>query len=434
METSTILQDQPKNFAYTSVEAEVEDLTNYKQFGFDVNKEPRYRILLKLGYGGFATVWLARDLVEERYVTVKVGLGSDKPLLDREAEILSQICKTGPGKHGPNGFHQCLVTEVVAPLSDEDAKDYCSFDVVRQIVEGFAFLHEEGIVHGDPHIGNFGIALPQLDQFEEADIMEYFLNPELILVIPRDPKLPINSIPPYIVKSVITTADFLKSRKIFPAASLIVKIMGFGRAYRISKAAPNLLGAAPKMIRPPEVVLHELCDGRIGSTWSGAADIWAVGCTVSHHCRFLQCTRLIRRLSCTMSNGAMSLSRQRVLCKIIFSRQFNSVDLPQKLGRKFGKHKTGNMEIVGYLCSPSFELIRSHDTDTLAPALCDRVKAWEVREANLDSSRIPQDEERWAFLNFIKRMIITNPDERTPTRVLLTDPFMVERTKEGESI
>ncbi|KAG5986542.1 hypothetical protein E4U52_000157, partial [Claviceps spartinae] len=62
-----------------------------------------------------------------------------------------------------------------------------------------------------------------------ADIMEYFLNPELILVIPRDPKLPINSIPPYIVKSVITTADFLKSRKIFPAASLIVKIMGFGR-------------------------------------------------------------------------------------------------------------------------------------------------------------------------------------------------------------
>ncbi|KAG6098561.1 hypothetical protein E4U30_007822 [Claviceps sp. LM220 group G6] len=428
METSTILQDQPKNFAYTSVEAEVEDLTNYKQFGLhpiilgdilpkpltcvsDVNKEPRYRILLKLGYGGFATVWLARDLVEERYVTVKVGLGSEKPLLDREAEILSQICKTGPGKHGyeriielldvfivegPNGFHQCLVTEVVAPLSDEDTNDYCSFDVVRQIVEGFAFLHEEGIIHGHPHIGNFGIALPQLDRFEEADIMEYFLNPELILVIPRDPKLPINSIPPYIVKSVITTADFLKSRKIFPAASLIVKIMGFGRAYRISKAAPNLLGAAPKMIRPPEVVLHELCDGRIGSTWSEAADIWAVGCTLYH-----------------VKSGDELISTMGSLQDYLFQAiQFGGP--PPETWPKVWETQD-----------------RQHGN---SPALCDRVKAWEVREANLDSSRIPQDEERWAFLNFIKRMIITNPDERTPTRVLLTDPFMVERTKEGESI
>lgn len=55
-------------------------------------------------------------------------------------------------------------------------------------------------------------------------------------------------------------------------------------AYWISKAVPNLLGAAPTAIRPPEVVLHELCDGRIGSTWSEAADIWAVGCTVGHRC------------------------------------------------------------------------------------------------------------------------------------------------------
>lgn len=98
-----------------------------------------------------------------RFVAVKVGLGSDIPLPDRETEILSQLCKTGTGKRGyqrvielldvfivegPNGFHQCLVTEVISPLSDPDAMQHCSFDVVRQIVEGFAFLHGEGIVHG----------------------------------------------------------------------------------------------------------------------------------------------------------------------------------------------------------------------------------------------------------------------------------------------
>ncbi|KAG5986539.1 hypothetical protein E4U52_000154 [Claviceps spartinae] len=78
--------------------------------------------------------------------------------------------------------------------------------------------------------------------------------------------------------------DFLESRKAFPAGSLIVKILDFGRAYRISKAVPNLLGVAPKMILPPEYLLRALCGGRIGSTWSEAADIWAVGCTVGHRC------------------------------------------------------------------------------------------------------------------------------------------------------
>jgi serine/threonine protein kinase len=28
----------------------------------DQDKKPRYRILLKLGFGGFSTVWLARDI------------------------------------------------------------------------------------------------------------------------------------------------------------------------------------------------------------------------------------------------------------------------------------------------------------------------------------------------------------------------------------
>ncbi|KAG6206995.1 hypothetical protein E4U50_003953 [Claviceps purpurea] len=364
METSSTLQDQCHIFLYTGGEGECEDLNKYKQFGLhpillgdvlpkpltcvsDVKKEPRYRIMLKLGYGAFATVWLARDLVEKRYVAVKVGHGSDNSLPDRECEILSQIRKTGPGKHGyervielldafvvrgPNGFHQCLVTEVVSPLNHPDTRRHCSgsYDVVRQIVEGFAFLHGEGIVHGDPHIGNFGIALPQLEQFEEDDIVEFFGTPEIYPVIPWDPKFPMNSLPPYLVQSV-PIEYLLQGKKAFPTGSVTIKILDFGRAYKISEADPNLLGAVPEMIQPPEDALHELCHGSSGSTWSEAADIWAVGCTV-----------------------------------------------------------------------------------------------WEVREANRNSSKIAQDEERLAFLNLVKRMIITNPDERTPMTALLSDPFMVE--------
>ncbi|KAG5955556.1 hypothetical protein E4U56_007166 [Claviceps arundinis] len=260
METSTALQDQLKNFVYAGVEAEVEDLTRYKQFGLhpiilgdvlpkpltcvsDVNREPRYRIMFKLGFGAFATMWLARDLVDKRYVALKVGLGSDNPLPDREVEILSHIRETGPGKHGyervielldafvvegPNGFHQCLVTEVVLPLSDPKIRQHCSYDVVRQIVEGFAFLHGEGIIHGDPHIANLGIALPQLERFEERDIIEYHANPETIPVVPRYPQTPLSSMPAYIVKSTELTG-YLKIMKVFPGGSVTVKIMGFGR-------------------------------------------------------------------------------------------------------------------------------------------------------------------------------------------------------------
>ncbi|KAG6136789.1 hypothetical protein E4U38_001240 [Claviceps purpurea] len=400
METPSTLQGC-EEFLYAGRESECEDPTEYKQFGLhpiilgdvlpkpltcvsDVNKEPRYRIMLKLGFGAFATVWLARDLI------------------DKEAEILSQIRETGPGKHGyetvielldvfivegPNGFHQCLVTEVVSPLSDEDVVQRWSFDVVRQLVEGFSFLHGEGIVHGDPHSANLGVAIPQLEQFEEDDIIEFFGAPEIVPVIRWDPKFPLNSIPPYIVPSV-SIGFFLERRKAFPAGSVTAKILDFGRAYRMSQVTPNLLGAAPSMIRPPEFLLEELCDDRIGSTWSEAADIWAVGYT-----------------------------------KIFFSGQFNSVDLPQKRGRKFGSRKIGNMTIVGILCYLFFEL-RSRDTDFLAPALYDRDKVWGVQS----------NEEVLKFIQLIKRMIITKPDERTPMTVLLTDPFMAERRKAEESI
>ncbi|KJK81381.1 hypothetical protein H634G_03400 [Metarhizium anisopliae BRIP 53293] len=418
METSTSLQGQLDTFLYTGAEGQFEDLTKYTQNGLhpltlgdvlpkpstcvgDVNKAPRCRIMLKLGFGAFATVWLARDLVEKRYVAVKVGLGSDIPRLNRETEILAQLCKAGPGKHGhkrvielfdvfimkgPNGFHECLVTEVIS-----------SSAAIRQIIEGFAFLHGEGIVHGDPHIANFGIALPQLEQFKEDDITEYFANPEIIPVVPRVPTFPLDSVPPYIVQSV-SIADFLQAMKAFPASSAMsIKILDFGRAYRLSKTIPSLPGAAPTAIRPPEVVLHELSHGRIGCTWSEAADIWAVGCTLYH-----------------VKSGHELISTWGSLKDyLVRAIQFGGPP-PETWPQPWNKQD------------------RKHEN---SPLIYDRVKVWEAREATRNSCRGPNDEERSDFLNLIKKMILTNPDERSLMAVLLTDPFMrAVRRKEDESI
>ncbi|KAH8718809.1 SRSF protein kinase 2 [Beauveria bassiana] len=143
------------------------------------SKEPRYRIMVKIGFGAFSTVWLARDLDEKyifrfaffegeadiisRWVAVKICRGIEVPQRSSEASILSEIRETGQGKvgveqvlrlfddfiiKGPNGFHECLITEVVAPLTCSAVGERCSIDALRQIMEGFAFLHEQGISHG----------------------------------------------------------------------------------------------------------------------------------------------------------------------------------------------------------------------------------------------------------------------------------------------
>ncbi|KAH7369552.1 hypothetical protein BKA65DRAFT_353244, partial [Rhexocercosporidium sp. MPI-PUGE-AT-0058] len=38
----------------------------------DVVKDGQYTIIHKLGHGGFATVWLAQDMIEKRYVAIKI--------------------------------------------------------------------------------------------------------------------------------------------------------------------------------------------------------------------------------------------------------------------------------------------------------------------------------------------------------------------------
>ncbi|KAM3433178.1 hypothetical protein MY4824_006101 [Beauveria thailandica] len=158
-----------------------------------------------------------------RYVSLKICLGTDAPELGNEAALLSE-------------------------------------------------LH--------PHLANFGVALPHLEQFSEDDIIDYFANPEIIPVVPRDTSFSMSSLPPYVTLRV-SMADFLHMMKSFPAEpAMSIKILEFGRAHRTSEKLTTLPGAAPKLIRPPEVVVYDDSGGRAGSVWSKSADIWAVGCTV----------------------------------------------------------------------------------------------------------------------------------------------------------
>lgn len=157
----------------------VEDVESYVMGGFhpvhlgDVFND-RYRILHKLGYGGFSTVWLASDEKEDRRVAMKVIRASASSNCS-ELEILQQL-EQNPTEHpgrghisslldhftiqGPNGTHMCLVSEVAGPnvttLNDSPGKvvgsqrlrAYLAKKVARQTVEALQYIHSHELCHG----------------------------------------------------------------------------------------------------------------------------------------------------------------------------------------------------------------------------------------------------------------------------------------------
>ncbi len=154
---------------------------NYRTGGFhpvhldDQFKNGRYTVIHKLGHGGFATVWLARDSTRSRYVALKIlaaSLSRDSP----EVEILRRLRSSDGSGHvgkayvmsmldhfwiyGPNGDHLCVVSQVGGPSIKQwnespgrrsgtrRLKGNVARKVCLEATEGLAFIHSTGTVHG----------------------------------------------------------------------------------------------------------------------------------------------------------------------------------------------------------------------------------------------------------------------------------------------
>lgn len=95
---------------------------------------------------------------------MKVGLGKNDDAISTEAQILQHVRQAkGRGQEhiiqlldlftirGPNGYHECFVTEVVVPISAidlETSKNFLPQRLNRQIAHGFDYLHSQKIAHG----------------------------------------------------------------------------------------------------------------------------------------------------------------------------------------------------------------------------------------------------------------------------------------------
>lgn len=164
----------PGKTQYRLIE-DVEDLDRYCPGGYhpvrigDKLHDGRYEIVDKLGYGGYSTIWLARDLQGFKYVAVKVitadssnsmngpsltsllGSALSKPGRDTIRPLIDEFWASGP-----NGKHRCIVTRP-AQMSLFEAKEASIFglfrpniaqSIIAQLIRGVAFLHGENIVHG----------------------------------------------------------------------------------------------------------------------------------------------------------------------------------------------------------------------------------------------------------------------------------------------
>ncbi|KAL5483406.1 hypothetical protein ACEPAI_8637 [Sanghuangporus weigelae] len=244
----------------------------------------RYRIVQKLGWGEYSTVWLAHDLQTDEYRSVKIltSVASVASKL-RELEFLQHAAMCDPGhpgysrvirlldhfRHsGPYGQHLCLVKELLGE-SVHDLTGYSTVNsvhpvpaksITRDILSGLDYLHKSGIIHTDLKLDNFLIEIDGMNSYVrrvlESSSIE--LYPEVQAADGRT----ISYIPSTPLVIPIEDIEYHKP--------LRAKIVDLGVAVWEPKIAENYSDVVqPPSVRAPEVFL--------GAGWDSRCDIWSLG-------------------------------------------------------------------------------------------------------------------------------------------------------------
>ncbi|KAI3140493.1 hypothetical protein CBS147326_2194 [Penicillium roqueforti] len=273
-------------------EADVENFEDYVPGGYhptligDTFCSGRYTVVHKLGFGGYSTIWLARDHQRQRYVSLKILTARASPD-SHEGEILHRLMKSDlahAGKrfipsllgqfsfHGPNGHHRCLVGEpagVSVAQSKEDSPNFMfppnpARSAAAQLLLGLSYLHANGICHGDLHLRNFLLRIPNFDGLSTSELYRRFGTIDEVPIMRLDGKPGEPHAPPY---AIYPMALDMPSNKVDDPEIII---SDYGTSFIVAQT-PSPTLHTPALYSPPEDFFNEPI---IQPT---AADIWTLG-------------------------------------------------------------------------------------------------------------------------------------------------------------
>ncbi|KAM7184952.1 Protein kinase-like domain containing protein [Naviculisporaceae sp. PSN 640] len=306
-------------YLYGPIGHGLEPLEQYEPGGYhpvDLNiflgPNDRYQVLHKLGHSDRATVWLCRDWRQDpsKYVALKIMKASiqeenimehnfDPRYLDLGApggEYL-EVLLSKFTLEGPNGTHHCMTFPVYGPMISPglwiewgEARDEEAPSVLNKLAykatQALAFLHDNGICHGDFRPENIRTLIRGLGSMTRDQVLQLFGRPRTVDVrwgprveddgIERDP----SSQPRELVhayNSGCLATNPLPAQHI--SDSIVVS--GLGKAYWADSPPAWEDLETMQGFLPPELQFGfesaELPPNSIGFT----SDLWALGYTLT---------------------------------------------------------------------------------------------------------------------------------------------------------
>ncbi|KAG6035965.1 hypothetical protein E4U41_005881 [Claviceps citrina] len=252
----------------------------------DTFKNNRYRIVHKLGWGGYAVVWAARDNILETWVAIKIqraecGHPSAELL---KLEWISQLCGSEyMGRFldsfvhvGPYGHHQCIVTELLGPSlkmvidhyarsqDDEDEEPYrlnedAALRITKKLLRAVSSFHEAGFAHGDLSGANVVFTVSGIGSLSEDELLHLMEPPETNESIRQGG---IDEIP--VSTPLVRTADWYEW---IDDDREDIRVIDWGEAFKHGQVPDRL--NQPKVLRAPETMFAGPFDHRV--------DLWRAG-------------------------------------------------------------------------------------------------------------------------------------------------------------
>ncbi|KAG6016847.1 hypothetical protein E4U54_000349 [Claviceps lovelessii] len=344
----------------------------------------RYQTVTKLGWGSCSTIWLARDLQDHRYVTLKFYVHHAPE--NRELPFYERLSQVMPSRHagiarirnllssfkvvGPHGTHIVLVLEpcqmCLRHMYEVFMERIGGFNegfvigAVKEILCGLDFLHTHvQAVHTDIHPGNLLLGA------QDDSIFKKLADEEMVHPSCRKPR---------------ADRTTYSSRLMKPQVGPLL-LSDFGEA-RLGPG-PHAGDIMPVQYRAPEVLLW--------IQWSYAVDIWSVGLTAW---QLLEGKTLF-----TVKRAEDHISDSVILSQLVAVLGPPPQEFLQRSPERSREYWDDDGSWRGIVPIP-WE------------------KTMEAAETKL--------EDKTKFLQFMRRTLAWDPSQRPTARELLDDPWLVE--------